>query len=134
MTVPLMPRRIYVEAPSMQVLQEALLQTPYSSTRICRVLSEVIYPLARYLLNPAVLPPFSWIRLVHGGSYKGRLGVVSRNSTVLLLPIHNETPAGHVTVEPMFFAPDAVVGQFSLFELEFNLLRHNIEFVDLFMD
>ena len=134
MTVPLMPRHIFIEAPSIQVLKEVLMQTPYSLTHICRVLSEFIYPLTRYLLNPAVLPPFSWIRLVRGGSYRGRLGVVSCNSTVLLLPRYNQTLARHLTVEPMFFAPDTVVGQAGLFELNFDLLCHNIEFVDPFMD
>ena len=34
----------------------------------------------------------------------------------------------------MFFAPDVVVGQAGLFELNFDLLCHNIEFVDPFMD
>ena len=81
MIVPLMPRCIYVKAPSMQVLKDLLLQTPYSLICISLVPPEFIYSLAQYL-NPAVLPPFSWIQLVHRGRYRGQLGVVTCNSTV----------------------------------------------------
>ena len=60
MRAPRMPQRVYVEAPLYKVLCTVLQSIPYK-IRPHRVPSDHVYPLARYLRDPSVLPAFSWV-------------------------------------------------------------------------
>ena len=132
-----MLRRIFVDAPSLSALIDILQYSPYKSIRPRRVPSSDIYPLVRYLLNPAFPPPFSWIRLNIKGDYKGRLGVVSQGSRILLLPKYDTfatCPDLLPLLVPLPFSPDAVAGDFGLYEVDPVCILERIELVDPYMD
>ena len=132
MCIPLMPQRIYVHAPSLKAINDILSANSYHRVRPRAVSPDVLYPLAQYPLNPASLPPFSWLRLVCRGKYKRDLAVVSRRNTVLLLPRYRQAPSSGI--HPIPFISNPVIGQFGLVELESTSMRDYIEFVDPSMD
>ena len=125
-----MPRHIYVEAPSKTDITTVLHKTPCSYIRPRSVSINDIYPLVRYLRVPSNLPPFQWVRLTCGGRYNGRLGVVSRDGTVLVHPKYNISPTGPPTIVPLRLRQATVSTKLQLLELTFQSTLGAIEFLD----
>lgn len=80
-----MPHRLYIEAPSLEVLKSVLLHSPYK-TRPRRIPSSQIFDIVRYLRSPSTPPLLHWVRLTCPGPYHGDLGVVSAKATILIMP------------------------------------------------
>ena len=87
-----MPCCVYVDCPSLRHLIPVLAQSPYGS-RVQFVLNSDLPALIDFLQKTPHPLPNHWVRLTIPGPYKGQVGIVAKNETILTKHINRWLPA-----------------------------------------
>ena len=132
--MPSMPGRLYVEAPSMNKIMSVICETLYRQICPYCVPAEQVYSLVQYLEYPAALPPFNWVCLIHGGKFKGCLGVISHNCNRLIMPRHKVSLTETSILIPVKLEQVSLVEVSGLFKLTFASMHGIVKVVDPSVD
>ena len=125
-----MPRRLYVEAPTFHDVMTVIRQTPYSRIRPRCIPAEHIFPLVNYLVNPGHLPPLNWVRLIGRGRYRGRLGVISRTCSLLIVPEYDVDGTEERVLVPVKLGQISLEHESGLLKVSFSSMDGIVEVVE----
>ncbi len=87
-----MPRRVYVDCPSLRHLLPVLAESPYGG-RVQFVPNTDLSALVEFLEKTPRPLANHWVRLTIPGPYKGQVGIVSKSGTILTKRINRWPPA-----------------------------------------